>query len=115
MLIAYSLKIKSIHFKYLLLGVLSLLDVLKKKEQVNIIGIRLKRRKKKIQKYTVLKSPFVNKKSREQFKFQFHTIVIFFSIVARKEYLEFFVRDLLLKHLNSQYLECKLVLKYKCF
>jgi ribosomal protein S10 len=112
MLVVYSLKIKSIHFKYLLLGVLSLLDILKKKEQVSIIGIHLKKKKTIIQKYTVLKSPFVNKKSREQFKLQLHTAVIFFSLVSTW-YLEFLVRGLLLKHINSQYLECKLSVKYK--
>jgi hypothetical protein len=115
MLVVYSLKIRSVHFKYLLLGVLSFLELLKKKEQVVIIGIRKKKKKKKIYKYTVLKSPFVNKKSREQFKLQLHCVIIFFSLEITRSslYLETFVERLLLKYLNSQYLEIKLVKQYK--
>lgn len=115
MVIVYSLKLKSIHFKYLLLGVLSFLDLLKKKEQINVIGIQSKKKKKKVHKYTVLKSPFINKNSREQFKLQLHSIVIFFSIqlVPPFFYLETFIESLLLRYLSSQYLECKLVKKYK--
>jgi hypothetical protein len=116
MLLVYSLKIKSSHFKYLLLGVLSFLDLLKKKEQVVILGIRSKKKKKKIHKYTVLKSPFINKKSREQFKLQLHTMVVFFSVQVISNsffYLESFIESTLLKYLSSQYLEIKLVKKYK--
>jgi hypothetical protein len=47
MLLIYSLSIKSIHLKYLSLGVLSFLDLLKKKEQITIIGIQTKKKKKK--------------------------------------------------------------------
>jgi ribosomal protein S10 len=113
-LVVYSLKIKSIHYKYLLLGVLAFLELLKKKEQVVVIGIRKKKKKKKINKYTVLKSPFVNKKSREQFKVQLHTIIIFFSIkVGRSSYLESVVESTLLKYLSSQYLEVRLVKQYQ--
>jgi hypothetical protein len=114
-LVVYSLKVKSVHFKYLLLGVLAFLELLKKKEQVTIIGIRKKKKKKKIYKYTVLKSPFINKKSREQFKVQLHTIIIFFSIwvVGSTFYVEKVLECLLLRYLSSQYLEAKLVKKYK--
>lgn len=111
MLVVYSLKIKSIHFKYLLLGILSILELLKKKEQVKLLGIQIKRKRKKTQKYTILKSPFINKKSREQFKFQFHTAVIFFALGVG--YLEPFIESLLSNHSNSQYLECKLFVKCK--
>jgi hypothetical protein len=115
MLLVYNLKIKSTHFKYLLLGVLAFLDLLKKKEQIIIIGIRIKQKKKKTHKYTVLKSPFINKKSREQFKLQIHAIVIFFSITRAERtffYSERFVESSLIKYLNSQYLEVKLVKRY---
>jgi hypothetical protein len=116
MLLIYSLSIKSIHLKYLSLGVLSFLDLLKKKEQITIIGIQTKKKKKKIQKYTVLKSPFINKKSREQFKLQSHEIVILFSIGILTRplfYLENFVEFSLINYTSSQYLEVKLVKKYK--
>jgi hypothetical protein len=116
MLLLYSLKIKSSHFKYLLLGVLSFLDLLKNKEQVVILGIQSKKKKKKIHKYTVLKSPFINKKSREQFKLQLHSVVVLFSVRVISSsfcYLETFIESSLLKYLSSQYLEVKLVKKYK--
>jgi hypothetical protein len=114
MLVVYSLKVKSIHYKYLLLGVLAFLELLKKKEQVIIIGIRKKKKKKKINKYTVLKSPFINKKSREQFKVQLHSIVIFFSVELGPIFFwETVVEDLLLKYLSSQYLEARLVKQYQ--
>jgi ribosomal protein S10 len=115
MLVVYSLKLKSIHFKYLLLGVLSFLDLLKKKEQISITGVCTKKKKKKIHKYTVLKSPFINKKAREQFKVQIHAIVIFFSVLETGNtfYLENIIECFLLKYLNSQYLEAKLVKQYK--
>jgi ribosomal protein S10 len=115
MLVVYSLKIKSIHPKYLSLGVLTFLELLKKKEQVVILGIGKKTNKKKVYKYTVLKSPFINKNSREQFKLQVHSAVIFFSVVVGRDslYLETFVECLLLKYLSSQYLEIKLVKQYK--
>jgi hypothetical protein len=116
MLLLYSLKIKSSHFKYLLLGILSFLDLLKKKEQVVIIGIQSKQKKKKIHKYTVLKSPFINKKSRDQLKLQLHTVVVLFSVRVVSSsffYLESFIESSLLKYLSSQYLEAKLVKKYK--
>jgi hypothetical protein len=117
MLLTYNLKIKSIHLKYLLLGVLSLLDLLKKKEQILIMGIQSKTKKKKIRKYTVLKSPFINKKSREQFKLQLHTIVIIFSLRVQNTFsgLEDFTEVSFLKYLSSQYLEVKLLKKYKAF
>jgi ribosomal protein S10 len=116
-LLIYSLKIKSIHLKYLLLGVLTLLDLLKKKEQVVIKGIQTKKKKKKIRKYTVLKSPFINKKSREQFKLQFHTIIITFSVKAEESFysLETFTELVFLRYLKSQYLEVTLLKKYKAF
>ena len=115
MLVVYSLKVKSIHLKYLLLGVLAFLDQIKKKEQFTLKGIQIKRKKKKVHKYTVLKSPFVNKKSREQFKLQLHSAVIFFSLQTGHSffYFEGFVEASLLKYLSSQYLEVKLVKKYK--
>jgi hypothetical protein len=116
MLLVYSLKLKSIHFKYLLLGVLAFLDLIKKKEHLALIGIQSKKKKKKLRKYTVLKSPFSNKKAREQFKLQLHTIVILFSVgvgACSFFYLERFVDVTLLKYLSSQYLEAKLVKKYK--
>ena len=117
MLLVYSLKIKSIHFKYLLLGVLVLLDLLKKQEQIALIGLRSTKKKKKIRKYTVLKSPFVNSKSREQFKLQLHTMAVLFSLQITAKpffYLERFIELVLLKDLRSQYLEFKLVKSYKC-
>jgi ribosomal protein S10 len=82
MAIEYSLKLKSIHFKYLLLGVLAFLDILKKKEQVSVVGVSLKKTKKVVHKYTVLRSPFINKKSREQFKLQLSVAVLVFSLKA---------------------------------
>ena len=117
MLLTYSLKIKSIHLKYLLLGVLSLLDLLKKKEQIIIVGVQSKKKKKIIRKYTVLKSPFINKKSREQFKLQIHTIIIIFSFRLTNTFqcLETFTESSFLKYLNSQYLEVKMLKKYKVF
>jgi ribosomal protein S10 len=121
MVLEYSLKLKSIHFKYLLLGVLALLDTLKKKEQISIIGVQLEKTKKHINKYTVLKSPFVNKKSREQFKLEVSTATIIFSLKFNvfskgKRAARFFgtvLEDSLLKHLSSQYLEVKLIKSYR--
>jgi hypothetical protein len=115
MLVVYSLKIQSVHFKYLLLGVLAFLDLLKKQEQTVITGLRSQIKKKIVRKYTVLKSPFINKKSREQFKVQLHSIVIFFSLQIDRDFfaLENFVECLLVKHLHSQYLEAKLTKQYK--
>jgi ribosomal protein S10 len=115
MLIVYSLKLKSIHLKFLLLGVLALLKMIKKKEYIKIVGIRTKTKTKKIQKYTILKSPFINKSAREQFKLQIHSTVVFFSLeVFDKNHL--FIEDLVelavLKYLNSQYVEIKLSKKY---
>jgi ribosomal protein S10 len=113
MQVVYSLKIKSIHVKYLLLGVLAFLDLLKKKEQVSILGIQTKQKKIIIQKYTVLKSPFINKKSREQFKLQLHVMVILFSVLATKTpFWGGFVEAALLAYLRSQYLEIKLLKSY---
>ena len=115
MLIVYSLKLKSIHLKFLLLGILALLKMIKKKEYIKVVGIRSKTKTKKIQKYTILKSPFINKKAREQFKLQLHSAVVFFSVsVLDQEHL--FIEDLvelaILKYLNSQYVEIKLSKKY---
>lgn len=116
MLLVYSLQVRSIHLKYLLLGVLAFLDLLKKKEQITILGIKSKQKKKKVQKYTVLKSPFINKKSREQFKLQTHLTIIFFSLCLvdiSSFYLENFLDKALLFYGNSQYLEFKVVKTYK--
>jgi ribosomal protein S10 len=119
MTLEYSLKLKSIHFKYLLLGVLAFLDILKKKEQIDVIGVSLKRTRKAVSKYTVLKSPFVNKKSREQFKLQLNAAVLVFSLKAifkNKKRIQFFggiLESSLLKYLNSQYLEIKLIKRYQ--
>jgi competence transcription factor ComK len=99
-----------------LIGVLALLDLLKKKEQIIILGIKFKQKKKKVQKYTVLKSPFINKKSREQFKLQTHGTIILFSLSLVDNsffYLENFIDKSLLFYGNSQYLEIKLVKTYK--
>jgi hypothetical protein len=82
MALEYSLTLRSIHFKYLLLGVLAFLDILKKKEQISIVGVSLKKTKKVVHKYTVLRSPFINKKSREQFKLQLNVAVLVFSLKA---------------------------------
>ena len=109
MLVVYSLKLKSIHFKYLLLGVLTYLDLLKKKEQIGVIGVQTKKKKIKTQKYTVLKSPFINKGSREQFKLQLHSAVIFFSVSPKGSFLE----SSLLKYAGSQYVEIKILKRYK--
>jgi hypothetical protein len=96
-------------------GVLALLDLLKKKEQITVVGIQSKKKKKKIQKYTVLKSPFVTNKAREQFKLQLHTAVILFSVKPEHPFCfqESFVESLLLKYTNSQYLEVRLSKRYK--
>jgi hypothetical protein len=115
MLVSYSLKIRSIHSKYLSLGVLALLDLLKKKEQIAFIDVRWKKTKKKIHRYTLLKSPFVNKKAREQFKLQLHTLVVFFSVRLSSSplfYLDEFVSSILRKYLSSQYFEAGLAKRY---
>jgi hypothetical protein len=116
MLLVYNLQVRSIHLKYLLIGVLALLDLLKKKEQIAILGIKSKHKKTKVRKYTVLKSPFINKTSREQFKLQTHVTVIFFSLSLVDNssfYLETFFDKALLLYGNSQYLEVKVVKTYK--
>jgi ribosomal protein S10 len=61
----------------------------------------------------VLKSPFINKRSREQFKVQIHSVVIFFSIAAGSASLEHAVESLLIRYSSSQYLEVKLVKQHK--
>jgi len=62
----YKLVCKSFHFKFLVYGVLNFIKILKKEFQFH--RIKLNFCLLKIKKFTVLRSPFVNKKSREQFK-----------------------------------------------
>jgi ribosomal protein S10 len=118
MLITYSLDIKSSHLKFLLLGVLSVVDLVKKKEYIKVVGFTLKNKKQRIKKYTILKSPFINKKSREQFKLQVHLAAILFSVrVISKRFLFVggYLEKTLLNHLNSQYIEVRLTKKYAKF
>jgi hypothetical protein len=92
--------------------VATFIEQLKKKESVYFkkIGIKMYRLKKK--KYTVLRSPFVNKAARDQFQIDNYTVVLCFTVVIKDTTLFFlpgFIETSLNRYLGSQFLEVSLV------
>jgi hypothetical protein len=112
MKLTYSLKFTSQHFKFLTLGVLAFLEQLKKKESLYFKKIKIGVSKVKKTKYTVLRSPFVNKAARDQFEVNRYTVVLYLTLDISKKtdlFLSEFVECNLKTFLGSQFLEIKLI------
>lgn len=110
MVVTYTLTFYSIHLKYLYIGILSFLNLIKKQENFNIKQFKLKSKKVIKKQLTVLKSPTVNKSARDQYKVQVHIKSLCCSFIVNKD--EFFIckvfESIILNFLNSQYLEVKI-------
>lgn len=111
MQLVYTLKFSSRHLKFLIIGVLAFIEQLKKKESVFFKKIKIKMSKLKKKKYTVLRSPFVNKEARDQFQVNSYTVIMQLTVKVTEQtlFLPTFIEGSLKRHIGSQFLEVKLV------
>jgi hypothetical protein len=110
MLIQYILKIKAMHLTYLKIGILVLFKNLRGLKLAGYSTPRIK-----IKKFTVLKSPFVNKSARDQFKFMTYFCNVTFEFLIIYKYLQYIriLEKILIFTIISSYLSFNLFKKIK--